>query len=70
MEYLAPFFSMKGPIASPNLCTKKANRKNLNPLVKTDVIKNINKLNWIKPLVMVKSLKGTGVNPAINSVMM
>ena len=67
-EYLAPFLSIKGPIAWPNLFTKKANKKNLRPLVNIEVIKNINKLNWIKPLVIVNNLKGTGVNPAIKRV--
>ena len=68
IENFFPFFSIKGPIDDPNLLTKNANKKNLKPLVIRQVTKKINKLNFIKPLVIVRSLKGTGVNPAINNV--
>ena len=39
--------------------------KNLEPLVKTHMIIKKNKLKFIKPLDIVKSLNGKGVNPAV-----
>ena len=68
IENLFPFFSIKGPIDAPNLLTKNAIKKNLKPRVIRQVTKKINKLNFINPLVIVRSLNGTGVNPAINNV--
>ena len=41
--------------------------KNLIPLVKKEIITKYKKLKWTNPLVIVKSLKGTGVKPAIAS---
>ena len=67
-DHLVPFFSKKGPNFSPNLYVKKATKKNLEPLVKIQInIKKI-KLKWMKPLEIVNSLKGKGVNPAVTNI--
>ena len=64
-DHLVPCFSRNGPNFSPNLYVKKATKKNLDPLVKMQITIKKNKLKWIKPLDMVKSLNGKGVKPAV-----
>ena len=51
----------------PKLPIKNAIKKNLKPLVKKETIIKYAKLKFTNPLVIVKSLKGTGENPAIPS---
>ena len=66
--HLVPCFSRNGPNFSPNLYVKKATKKNLDPLVKTQItIKKI-RLKCIKPLEIVNSLKGRGVKPAVTKI--
>ena len=68
MDHTAPFFSINFTKGSPNLNVKYETKKNLNPLeiklIKTKIII----LNPIRPLVIVKTLNGKGVNPARKSV--
>ena len=53
-------------IVDPKFPTKKAIKKNLEPLViNNETTIKYNKLKWTKPLVIVKSLNGIGENPAI-----
>ena len=66
--HFPPFFSKNGPMAAPYLLTNNASKKNLRPLATIQVkIKN-RMLKWINPLVMVNSLNGRGVNPAVNKI--
>tara|TARA_B100000787_G_scaffold13267_1_gene9634 strand:+ start:256 stop:486 length:231 start_codon:yes stop_codon:yes gene_type:complete len=53
---------------SPNLYDRYETIKNLKPLENRQIMKNIGKLKLIMPLVIVKTLKGKGVNPARNKV--
>ena len=52
----------------PNLKDKYDTMKNLNPLEIKLIKMNIKKLKLIRPLAMVKTLYGTGVNPAKKSI--
>ena len=67
-NHLAPFFSIKGPKASPNFAERKATIKNLRPRETRQIKKNIIILKFIIPLVIVNTLKGNGVKPARNNV--
>ena len=66
--YLRKVFSIKGPIASPNLSERKATIKNLNPREIRQIKMNITILKLIIQLVIVNTLKGNGVKPARNNV--
>ena len=66
--HLVPFFSNRGPIFCPYLYVKYATKKNRNPLVMVHMIINENILKLINPLDIVKSLKGSGVKPAVTSI--
>ena len=57
--------SINNFIVEPKFPIKKAIKKNLDPLVKREIIIKYTKLNCINPLLMVNSLKGKGENPAI-----
>ena len=59
------FFSINNFIAEPKFPIKNAIKKNLEPLVNKEIITKYTMLKCINPLVMVKSLKGTGEKPAI-----
>ncbi len=63
-DHIPLFFSKESIKALPNLANKNDTRKNLKPRANKEVIKKIKILKPIKPLVMVKTLKGKGVNPA------
>ena len=65
IENFNNFFSMIFFIVVPKFPIRKAIKKNLKPLVSNETIIKYNKLKCTKPLVMVKSLKGIGENPAI-----
>ena len=52
-------------IADPKFPTRNAIKKNLEPLVINETIIKYSKLKCTNPLVIVKSLKGIGENPAI-----
>ena len=65
MENFKSFFSIIFFIAGPKFPTKKAIKKKREPLVKTEIIIKYKILKFIKPLVIVSSLKGTGEKPAI-----
>ena len=67
-DHLVPCLSKNGPNFSPNLYVKKDTRKNLEPLVKKQIIIKKIKLKLIKPLEIVNSLKGRGVNPAVTKI--
>ena len=68
IDHIVPFFSKKGPNNSPYLYVKNATKKNLKPLVTTQIIIKKSKLKWINPLEIVKSLNGIGVNPAVKRI--
>ena len=61
------FFSINNFIAGPKFPIKKAIKKNLDPRVTRATITKYIKLKWTKPLLIVRSLKGTGEKPAIAS---
>ena len=61
------FFSINNFIAGPKFPIKKAIKKNLDPRVTRATIIKYIKLKCTKPLLIVRSLKGTGENPAIAS---
>ena len=61
------FFSINNFIVEPKFPIKNAIKKNLDPLVNKEIKIKYAKLKCINPLLMVKSLKGTGENPAIAS---
>ena len=61
------FFSINNFIAGPKFPIKNAIKKNLEPLVNKEIMTKYIMLKCINPLLMVKSLKGTGENPAIAS---
>ena len=61
------FFSINNFIAGPKFPIKNDIKKNLDPLVIKEIIIKYAKLKFINPLLIVKSLKGTGENPAIAS---
>ena len=67
-DQTAPFFSINIAALLPNFADKNATIKNLNPREIMQIIKNINILKFISPLVIVKSLKGNGVKPARNKI--
>ena len=52
-------------MVDPKFPTRNAIKKNLEPLVINDTTKKYSKLKLTKPLVIVRSLKGIGENPAI-----
>tara|TARA_B100000482_G_C12441305_1_gene233196 strand:+ start:405 stop:638 length:234 start_codon:yes stop_codon:yes gene_type:complete len=52
-------------MAGPKFPIKNAIMKNLDPLVTKEMIRKYAKLKCINPLLIVKSLKGKGENPAI-----
>ena len=62
-DHTAPFFSINIAALLPNFADKNATIKNLNPREIMQIIKNINILKFISPLVIVKSLKGNGEKP-------
>ena len=68
IDHLVPCFSRNGPNLFPYLLVKNATKKNLKPLVTTQIIIKKIKLKWINPLEIVKSLNGRGVNPAVKSI--
>ena len=68
IDHLVPCFSRNGPNLFPYLLVKNATKKNLKPLVTTQIITKKIKLKWINPLEIVKSLNGRGVNPAVKSI--
>ena len=68
MNHLKPFLSKELLNFSPNFIVRKATKKNLNPLEIKQIIIKIKILKPIIPLVIVKTLKGRGVNPARNKV--
>ena len=59
------FFSIIFFIVVPKFPTKNAIKKKRDPLVTREMIIKYKILKFIKPLVIVSSLKGTGENPAI-----
>ena len=59
------FFSINNFIAGPKFPIKNAIKKNLEPLVNKEIITKYIRLKCINPLLIVKSLKGTGEKPAI-----
>ena len=67
-DHIAPFFSINKTALFPNFADKNATIKNLKPREIIQITKNTNILKFIRPLVIVKSLKGIGVNPARNKV--
>ena len=52
-------------IVEPKFPTKNAIKKKRDPLVTREIKIKYKKLKFIKPLVIVSSLKGTGEKPAI-----
>ena len=65
IENFNNFFSMIFFIVVPKFPIRKAIKKNLDPLVNVEIIIKYKILKFTKPLVIVKSLNGTGVKPAI-----
>ena len=65
MENFNNFFSMIFFIVDPKFPIMKEIKKNLKPLVIKETIIKWSKLKCINPLVIVRSLKGIGENPAI-----
>ena len=61
------FFSINDFIVGPKFPIRKEIKKNLEPLVNNATITKYNKLKCMKPLLIVKSLKGNGEKPAIAS---
>ena len=68
VNHNAPFFSIKSPNFLPKRLVKYETKKNLNPLVNKQIKKKTIILKPITPLVIVKTLKGSGVNPAKNII--
>ena len=68
VNHNAPFFSIKSPNFLPKRLVKYETKKNLKPLVKRQIKKKTVRLKPITPLVIVKTLKGKGVNPARNII--
>ena len=67
-NHTPPFFSKNEMKGFPNFTEKQATIKNLKPREIKQIIKKVNILKFIIPLVIVKILKGRGVKPARNSV--
>ena len=67
-NHFAASFSIILLKVSPNLNDKYETTKNRNPLDTRQTIKNIKILKPIIPLVIVNTLKGSGVKPARNRV--
>ena len=67
MDIFSNFFSINNFIVGPKFPIKNAIKKNLDPLVNKEIIIKYAMLKCINPLLMVKSLKGKGENPAIAS---
>ena len=67
MDIFNNFFSINNFIAGPKFPIKKEIKKNLEPLVNKETITKYTMLKCTNPLEIVKSLKGTGENPAIAS---
>ena len=65
MENFNNFFSIIFFIVEPKFPIRNAIKKNLEPLVMSEMIIKYNKLKCTNPLVIVNSLKGIGENPAI-----
>ena len=68
VNHIAPCFSKESPNFSPNFIDKYETKKNLKPLEIKHTTTKIRILNPIIPLVIVKTLNGSGVKPAKNSV--
>jgi len=68
VDHNAPFFSKNTTNFSPYFADKYETKKNLNPRDIKEIKTNRNILNPIKPLVIVKTLYGKGVNPAKKSI--
>mgnify|MGYP004413071001 FL=1 len=62
------YLSMNSFIGFPNFHISAATRKNLADLLIVEAIKNKKKLMSKAPAVIVKILKGIGVNPAVNMI--
>ena len=67
IETVISFFSIIFFIAGPKFPIKNAIKKNLKPRVNSDTRTKKKKLKCTNPLVIVSSLNGTGVKPAIAS---
>ena len=65
IENLRSFFSIIFFIVGPKFPTKNAIKKKREPLVRREMIIKYKILKFIKPLVIVSNLKGTGEKPAI-----
>ena len=65
IENIINFFSIIFLIVGPKFPMRKAIIKNLEPLVIIETITKYKILKCTKPLVIVSSLNGTGVKPAI-----
>ena len=65
IENFKSFFSTIFFIVGPKFPTKNAIKKKREPLVKREIITKYKILKFIKPLVIVSNLKGTGEKPAI-----
>ena len=65
IENFKSFFSIIFFIVDPKFPTKNAIKKKREPLVKREIMIKYKILKFIKPLVIVSSLKGTGEKPAI-----
>ena len=68
VDHKDPFFSKKFTNFCPNFAVKKETKKNLKPLPIKQMIKNINILKPIIPLVIVNTLNGNGVKLAKNKI--
>ena len=68
VNHIAPFFSINLPNLLPKIEVKYETKKNLSPLVNKQISINTIILKFIIPLVIVKTLKGRGVNPAKNII--
>ena len=68
MDIFNNFFSINNFIVGPKFPIKNATKKNLEPLVNKEIIIKYIKLKCINPLLIVKSLKGNGVKPAVTSI--
>tara|TARA_B100000427_G_scaffold216843_1_gene181060 strand:+ start:147 stop:452 length:306 start_codon:yes stop_codon:yes gene_type:complete len=62
------YLSMNSFMGFPNFHISAATRKNLADLLIVEAIKNKRKLMSKAPAVIVKILKGIGVNPAVNMI--
>ena len=65
IENFKSFFSIIFFIVGPKFPIKNAIKKKREPLVTREIIIKYKILKFIKPLVIVSSLKGTGEKPAI-----